>query len=189
MELKQELICENLKVKSLKEKILAEAFEIINSFEYNCLETNQKCWEGICIEYFVKLNEYIGQIHKNNQGRKTFNLSQLQNQRNKLNRQISQLKKETLESEDTQTRNDTSPVELALICSEEHRDKLNKQIETLEKPTPNCYCCDGEKTQEYSHSTINQEWAIQNISEYMSQETCWLCLDCLKSENNFDSEC
>ena len=91
LKLNYQAICDNPRVAKIKNKALIEIFDIINSFEYNCLEANKKCWDGC----FEELKESIELVEKANEGRRRFNLSQLQKQRNKLNRQISTLKKQT----------------------------------------------------------------------------------------------
>lgn len=53
-----------------------------------------------------------------------------------------------------------------------------------------CYICGDGEAEEYTHATINQYWAGENIpSELMGEDTCWLCKGCKKDEWDYDSKC
>ena len=98
MKLEYQLICENQRVKMLKDKLLEEFFDLINSWEQNSIESNMKWFEEVK-EKLEELNQAIESIDKANRTREKFNLKELTAQRNKLNREISTLKKVELQNE------------------------------------------------------------------------------------------
>ncbi len=154
-ELIPQFVCDNPKVKKLKDDFLKEMFDIVNSLEHNSEQTNLDCWEGL-FKMFKGIQEAINSVEEANKGRERFNLKQLTEQRNKLNRQISTLKK--------------------ALPKKEQGEK--------------CYCCEEYGAEEYNHATINQSWAGQNLQgNVMCEESCWLCKDCIKDENDYDSQC
>jgi len=97
MKLEYQLICENQRVKMLKDKLLEEFFDLINSWEQNSIESNMKWFEEVK-EKLEELNQAIESIDKANRTREKFNLKELTAQRNKLNREISSLKKAQLKN-------------------------------------------------------------------------------------------
>jgi hypothetical protein len=95
MELKYQFVCDNPRVIMLKNKLLERFFDLINSWEQNTIESNMRWFEGIRTE-LKEFDESIISVNEANKSRQKINLSELMNQRNKLNRQISTLKKATL---------------------------------------------------------------------------------------------
>jgi len=90
-----QLIHNNLKVKSFKEKLIEQFFDLINSWESNTTESNSRWFNGM-IEEFKELDKLVKQVYESNNVRQILNLRELENKRNKLNRQIASLKKATL---------------------------------------------------------------------------------------------
>lgn len=87
--------CDNPEVAEKKNKILEEFFNFLNSFEYNSMDSHKMWWDGM-FEELKELEKLIKKVWKSNKARAKLNLSQLTAKRNKLNREISTLKKATL---------------------------------------------------------------------------------------------
>ena len=85
--------CDNPNMAKLKNELLEEFFNLLNSFEYNCKEANERLLEHLKNKMFGIYD--LIEIMQTKEGIK---LKELTIQRNKLNRQISLLKKGTLEN-------------------------------------------------------------------------------------------
>lgn len=86
---------DNPRVVMLKKKLQSEFFDLLYSLEYNLEERNLK-WFDCMRETLKELCESITSVKNANEGRQNLNLLEMIAQRNKLNRKISTLKKETL---------------------------------------------------------------------------------------------
>lgn len=89
-----QLIQKNPQVLEQKEKLMYQFTDLVYSYEWNSPNSNKRWWKGM-EEEFVELRKRIDAVVSANEGRERFNLSELTQQRNKLNREISVLKKAT----------------------------------------------------------------------------------------------
>lgn len=76
MELKQQVVCENPRVKAQKEKLTKEFFDLIWNFEYNCWDANISFWNGL-YEDLKELQKRIEDVDKSNQTKINFNERQI----------------------------------------------------------------------------------------------------------------
>lgn len=97
MKLEMQCIAKNPRVINQKEKLDREFTELVENFEYNSWDANVRYWEAM-LKSFEELKRRIEDVNKSNQGRQSLELAGLTSQRNKLNRQISKLKKASPET-------------------------------------------------------------------------------------------
>lgn len=94
--LKYKAVCDNPRVCKFKNKIIEEVFDIVNGWEYNSEKVNFDCWKGLSA-YINDLNKAVNDANRDNHSRENAKLQILTAERNKLNREISTLKKANLD--------------------------------------------------------------------------------------------